>query len=288
MITPLRRITGAEDLALTEAHEAIARPRRGKIAWEDFSPEEFAPEVLDRAANAWRARALQEMHSLALFTQLASQLHLLGAPLDWSGAFARMIADEVRHTDLCLRFCERLGRPAHVALPTEDLHLHASEGTPLREHVRQVVIAAFCIGETLSGRMFKRALRAATVPLARDVVRAIVIDETFHGELGWELGALLMREDADVPRERAALNASLPALVRHFAGLCLARAAPAWARGEPEFEPSPNFGTLTAAGYARAFFDGMEEDVVPGLVSIGLVEAEPAYRDLLAGLPARP
>jgi len=45
-------------------------------------------------------------------------------------------------------------------------------------------------------------------------------------------------------------------------------------------------GTLSDAGYGRAFFDGMEEDVVPGLEAIGLIEARPAYADLLASLPA--
>ena len=40
--------------------------------------------ALDEAAALWQDRAVQEMHSLALFTELTSQLHLLGAPLDWT------------------------------------------------------------------------------------------------------------------------------------------------------------------------------------------------------------
>jgi len=35
---------------------------------------------------------------------------------------------------------------------------------------------------------------------------------------------------------------------------------------------------LSDAGYARDFFIGMDEDVVPGLVAIGLPEAEAAWR----------
>ncbi len=282
----LQRVSGAEGLALTEEHEAVARPRKGEVHWEAFDRSAFADDVLDAAAALWRERASQEMHSLALFTQIASQLHLLGAPLDWSGAFARMIADEVRHTDLCLRMCEALGRPQPPELDATSLHLR--ERLSPRAHVRHTIVAAFCIGETISGRMFKRALRAATVPLAREVVTAILIDETFHGELGWELGALLMRDDGDAfVEERGALAAELPSLFRHFATLCLATRGPSWARAEPEVDPGDNFGTLSDAGYARAFFDGMEEDVVPGLVAIGLSEAEPAYRALVAELEAQ-
>src|SRR5215472_1188815 len=166
----LRRASGAPDLELTRAHELVVRPRRGKIVWERFARGDYPDALVLEAAEAWSARAVQEYHSLSLFTQLASQVHLLGAPLDWAGAFARMIADEVRHTELCARMAEALGAPA-TNIDAEELPLPVV-GPSLRGHVRHAVIAAFCIGETLSGRMFRRCLRAATVPLAKQVVKA--------------------------------------------------------------------------------------------------------------------
>ena len=276
----LKRVSG-DALALTEEHEAIVRPRKGEIHWDAFDRGAYAAADLDSAASLWRERAVQEMHSLALFTALTSQLHLLGAPLDWSGAFARMIADEVRHTDLCIRMCEALGRPAPPEI--EEAELRVLAPTSPRAHVRSAIVAAFCIGETISGHMFRRALKAANVPLAREVVAAIVVDETFHGELGWELGALLMRSDGPgFEVERAALARDLPDLFRHYATLCGAPPGPTWARREREVDDGANFGTLTDAGYARAFFDSMEADVVPGLVAIGLPEAEAAYAALVS------
>jgi hypothetical protein len=285
----LKRVSGGrvgEDaLALTEEHEAIARPRKGEIHWDGFDRTAYAEEDLEGAADLWLTRAVQEMHSLALFTEIASQLHLLGAPLDWSGAFARMIGDEVRHTDLCMRMCEVLGRPAAPEIDPERLHL--LEHSSPRARVRSTIVAAFCIGETISGHMFRRALKVTDVPLAREVVSAIVIDETFHGELGWELGALLMRSDGPAfEDERVKLAHELPALFRHFAGLCCASRGPTWARNEPPVDEGPNFGNLSYAGYARAFFDAMDSDVVPGLVAIGLPEAEKAHADLVALLEA--
>ncbi|CAN5613181.1 hypothetical protein BH09MYX1_BH09MYX1_63040 [soil metagenome] len=279
MAFSLVRSTGGE-LSLTDEHEALVLPRRGSIDWESFRRADYDTATLDAAGDAWRVRALQEYHSLALFTQLSSQLHLLGAPLDWSGAFARMIVDEVRHTDVCMKMCAALGREASPSIIESDLHL-VSDRT-LREQVRDVVLAAFCIGETISGRMFKGALRAATVPLARDVVSAILIDETFHGELGWELGALLMRGIED--SERAYVVSRVPFLFDHYAGLCGAKRGRAWAESEPKTQTAPNFGTLTSAGYAAAQFEGMEEDVVPGFEAIGIPEARGAWEILRAKL----
>ncbi|HEX7666155.1 MAG TPA: ferritin-like domain-containing protein [Polyangiaceae bacterium] len=274
----LQRTSDVDGLSLTQQHAVVAAPRKGRVDWASFDASAYAPDVLDRAARLWSVRATQEFHSLTLFTELAGKLQVLGAPLDWSGAFARMIADEVRHTDLCMRLCEALGRPMRPDI--DETALLLAPGDTLRVRVRDVVIAAFCIGETISGRMFKRALRAATVPVARDVVEAIVVDETFHGELGWELGALLMRDVTQ--EEHAALAARLPRVFAHYARLCLATRGRVWAMREPQEEPAPNFGALTEAGYARAFYEGMEEDVVPGLVAIGLPEAEAAWAEMVA------
>jgi hypothetical protein len=215
-----------------------------------------------------------------LFTRLASELHQLGAPLDGSGAFVRMMADETRHTELCARMAEALGAPAPATIEPDELYPHSPIAS-LRGRVRYAVIAAFCIGETLSGRMFRRCLRAATVPLACDVVRTIVDDETFHGRLGWELGALVMRgEGPEHDAERDALAHALPTLFEHYRHACCADRGEAWATSEPEHDPDPNFGTLRLAGYGRAFYEGMHKDVVPGLVAIGLPEADEAWRKL--------
>ena len=269
--------TSPGDLELARAHGAIALPRNGSIAWDAFDAREHDPATLRVAAEVWSARAAQEYHSLALFTQLSSQVHLLGAPLDWSGAFARIIGDEVRHTELCVRMAETLDSSASVSIEPDTLALPMTQ-TSLRAHVRAVILATFCIGETVSGRTFRRCLRAATVPLARDVVRTICDDETFHGRFGWEAGALLMRPDApDFAHERAAFARQLPELFAYYRDACGAARGRAWAAAGPESDLAPNFGTLTEAGYARAFFEGMDEDIVPGLVAIGFSEAEAAW-----------
>jgi hypothetical protein len=275
----LRLASADDDLELAVEHAAVAAPRRGTIDWAGFDRAAFPAEMLAAAAVDWRERARQEYHSLALFTQLSSQVHLLGAPLDWSGAFARMIADEVRHTDLCARFAEQLAPGQDVEVVAEDLHMPLNASS-LRSHVRGTIVAAFCIGETLSGRIFRRCLRAATVPLARDVVRTIVDDETFHGRVGWELCALMNRgvgEDTLIARERDELARALPELFAHYRHLCGADRGEAWARSAPEAQEEPNFGILTDQGYARSFYEGMDDDVVPGLVAIGFPEAEAAW-----------
>jgi hypothetical protein len=191
-----------------------------------------------------------------------------------------MIADEVRHTELCARFAGLLEPGVPVEIDDTALHLPILE-TSLLAHVRGTVLATFCIGETLSGRFFRRCLRATTVPLARQIVHAIVDDETFHGRLGWELLALLLRSDGDpsFPRERDALASGLRELFLHYRSLCGADPGEPWATNGEEARGDPNFGTLTARGYARSFFEGMRDDVVPGLAALGLPEAEGAWRE---------
>lgn len=286
MILPRRStVPEGDTLGLTREHELIALPRKGTIDWT-FDASKYTADQLTAARELWQHRAFTEFHSLTQFTQLASQLHLLGAPLDWSGAFARMIADEVRHAELCARFVEVLGGTGLELPSLDDVHLTVRGS--LRAHVRRTIIGAFCIGETLSGRMFKRCLAAVNVPLARDVVTAILVDETFHAELGWELAALLMRLDPAFDSERAELAAALPSLFEQFAAQCLVTRGPEWTRAQPEFEGAdePNFGGLSAAGYARAFYDGMEQDVVPGLEAIGLPEARDAWNRFVTSHPA--
>jgi hypothetical protein len=274
---------------LAEEHAQITKPRRGTIAWNAFDRAAFSPEVLTEAASVWRERARQEYASLALFTQLASQVQLLGAPLDWSGALARMISDEVRHTELCARFAEALEPGGRIVVDEAELHVPIATAS-LRAHVRATIVAALCIGETISGRIFRQCLRAATVPLARDVVRTIVDDETFHGRVGWEVLALLMRGDGDgaLAAERDALAAGLPDLFAHYRGVCNAERGEAWAREQEAGSATPNFGTLTERGYARCFWDGMRDDVIPALVACGLPGANEAWANASVRAPALP
>jgi hypothetical protein len=278
-----RRTDTDEPLGLTREHELIVRPRKGEVHWDQFDARTYEPAHLEAARTLWRHRAFTEFHSLTHFTQLASQVQRLGLPLEWSGAFVRMCGDEVRHTELCLRMLEALGGERDLVLPSLD-ETHLTVRGSLRAHVRSVIVSAFCIGETLSGRMFKRCLAAATVPLAREVVTAILVDETFHAELGWELAALLMRPDADFELERRELAQRLPSVFSSFAEQCLVTRHRAWTDAQPERDEGPGFGGLSDAGYAQAFFAGMEEDVVPGLEAIGFPEAPAAWQQFLATL----
>lgn len=273
-----------EALGLTREHELVTLPRKGSIDWAAFDRAQFDEKTLSDARTLWSHRAHTEFHSLTHFTQLSSQLHALGAPLDWSGAFARMINDEVRHAELCLRMVEALGGSRDLTLPSlDDVHLEVNGS--LRAHVRRTIVSAFCIGETLSGRMFKRCLAGANVPLAREVVTAILVDETFHSELGWELAALLMRPDENAAAEIADLERALPKLFEDFAAQCLATRGPEWANAAPEFDQGPNFGSLSDAGYARAFYEGMALDVVPGLEAIGLGHVRETWEAFVSSRP---
>ena len=134
MPTILSRTAVAEGdtLGLTREHELVTLPRKGTIDWASFNRSQFDEASLENARTLWSHRAFTEFHSLTQFTQLASQLHLLGAPLDWSGAFARMVSDEVRHAELCLHMVQALGGFAlgdAFAAGAVDGQLHGRHGS---------------------------------------------------------------------------------------------------------------------------------------------------------------
>ena len=277
MTFTLRRTSGIDGLSLTREHDALSTPRDGVPDWSSFQAHAYDAALVAEAASHWHGRAHTEFRSFTHFSRLLVGLQTIGAPLDWCGAMARMVSDELRHTDLCLRMSEALGGPS--TLPDEDVDALALTGA-LLPRLRVEVMGTFLLAETLSVRMFTRCLHAATVPLAREVVTGILVDETRHQTLGWELGALLMRP---APGEAAAdiiatMEAALPSLFLELATQCHATRGRGWAQRAAEVPPGENFGTLTEAGYARAFFDGMELDVVPGLMAIGLGGADVAWR----------
>jgi hypothetical protein len=270
----IRRRSDVDDLKLTREHERLV----GAVDWSSFDARLYSPEALRSAAADWQNRAFTEFHSLTHFTQLATQVQRLGAPLDWSGAMLRMASDEARHADLCMRFTALLGGPETVETAASELTRR--EQGRLVDVVRRDVLATFCIAETLSVRMFRRCLQVATVPLAKALVERILVDETLHADAGWELAALLMRDAPLAPT----LPGELVEIIVAVAQQCHASRGPDWAMTEPEHDGSDNFGTLTTAGYARAFFAGMEEDVVPGLEAIGVADAPALWQRALERL----
>ncbi|MCI0636879.1 MAG: hypothetical protein L0206_23640, partial [Actinobacteria bacterium] len=82
--------------ALTRIHDAFLSEDQSAIPWPlDTSP--YDRREVERGRRSWVLRMLDEYRSMVAFSELASQLTALGAPLDVVGATARVVRDEVRH-----------------------------------------------------------------------------------------------------------------------------------------------------------------------------------------------
>ena len=113
----------------------------------------------------------------------------------------------------------------------------------------------------------------------------MLADETLHSQLGWEIAALLGRPDPEVSDrtrelERRELAAALPGLFAFYRQAVGATDGAANAFSRPAITPGRNFGVLTAAGYARCFYQAMREEIVPQLTAIGFPEAHAAWARL--------
>lgn len=259
MIRVMRNVEGRAT-RLARVHARTTAVRSVDVALLERS--RFPTEPVRDAARAWHARALTEYASMQRFTTLAADVQRFGLPLACSTALLRMASDEARHADLCLRLAHALGGPDEFSYEA------APRPCATLDELRVTTLALFAVAETISVRMFASCARAATVPVARAAVRAILGDEIMHADAGWEIAALVVRRtgrEDDLARIVEPLERAIEGVARQ----CHAEQGPP-DEDSPDASPSPNFGTLTANGYAREFYKGIAEDVDPGFAALGI------------------
>lgn len=251
--------------------------------WPDFAAFEAAryPEALRRpAAVQWWRRAREEYRSIEEFTAVATTLARSNAPLDLLAATSRLITDEVRHATLC-------GDMAVALMPgvePEEVHPWSEEpaGWSLSPRddrdaalawAADVVVAACCIGETLSLPLYQTLSVLVTDPVPRSVVEQILRDERLHSTFGW-LCLDWFREVLSAER----WSWLQQRLSRHLAAYergCSAYSIEELAGTEVVIEPPgpdapPNLGLMPGRVYATVFYATLESEVFPRFEAAGL------------------
>jgi hypothetical protein len=99
------------------------------IDFTRFNPQQFPPELITQARAVWSVRVQTEYRSIQVMTQFAQEVLGAGDPLDVYAGAVDAIADEIRHTGLCVQMLEALGGtpmypdPLTPKEPTEFLSL---------------------------------------------------------------------------------------------------------------------------------------------------------------------
>lgn len=237
--------------------------------------EGFTDAQIAFAARAWTMRAEEEHHSAAVFADMVSLLVDADVPLDLLATLNLVVADELRHAELCTEVAARLRTtaPRSRPLPRGEPPRTAEER---RARGLDIVLVEGAIGETISSALFAAGRRAAEEPCTRAALSCVLRDEVLHARTFWEaLDALRCTwTDADRARLHARARSVLGALERDRIVPVMRRLE----RGEP-FDPAwAALGVLAPERRVEAFYGAVERRVVPRLDRLGL-EGARAWSD---------
>jgi hypothetical protein len=140
--------------------------------------------------RAWASRIVDEYRSVVVFGELFSLLAAVPAPLPALATVQRLIADELRHVQLCIKVVAWLGGLGALELELTGLGLPPSPLSP-GARALEVVSRELIVAETESLHALRAYRDATTDPGVRAVMDTIVKDELTHARAGHELAAIL-------------------------------------------------------------------------------------------------
>jgi hypothetical protein len=239
--------------------------------WDLLDPSRVSPEDLAFARDTWAARMNAEYRAVAAFAELCARAAELGLPLEVTTALSCIVQDEARHVELGAEMSERLGGPASVSLPAEDL-VFQSRRLPPDLFFARWAISNFCIGESSSVAQLQASAASDMDPCVAAVIDTLLRDEILHDRLGWALAALVLPRLGD--EERTWLGADLATAFAFYEHHHAGRLGCDGSASLPPPGPSvPNLGVLPETTQARAFYERIEQEILPRLDALGL----PAY-----------
>ena len=179
-----------------------------------FDLNRYSPALVARAAAAWLGLCQDERESVIAATTVTTDLARLGAPPAILGMAARVIEDEVRHVEVCLRVLGALGAntsatPAQGTRIARDTDAGAAtdeddDGDPrgaIEVRLARALIARFAVGQSLSAACFATARATAREPLIAWAYTELLRDEARHGAFGARAGEWVIRHWTPAQRQ---------------------------------------------------------------------------------------
>jgi hypothetical protein len=256
-----------------------------------FDRHRYAPALLARASAAWRGLCEDERASIIDATLVTTDLARLGAPPAILGMAARVIEDEVRHVEVCLRVLDaigadsavtpaegsRIGRDARGGDDDDDHGDAEEEGRKATRRIEarlaRALIARFAVGQSLSAACFATARATAREPLIAWAYTELLRDEARHGAFGARAGEWVIRHWT--PAQRQTLWSECLREMQTFeqrVGGPVIDAPPTAARGKTA---AAALGLLTPAASCGAVISSIPRWVLPHLARLGVVPPSP-------------
>jgi hypothetical protein len=178
---------GSGDPVLT----GYARALEDRLDVPAIDLERHSKEDVTAARRAWGSRVLDEWRSVVVFSELLGLLGEVAAPFETLCTVQKLIADELRHAELCARVCDWLG--GRVKVDLTGLGLPSCEGQSEVARAYEIVVRELILGEGESLGALDAYRRATTEPAVRAVFDVLVRDEAWHHLAGRRLADELRR-----------------------------------------------------------------------------------------------
>jgi hypothetical protein len=166
------------------------------MASHSFDHARYAPDLLARVAAGWRRLADEERRAVERAAHLAAELAALQAPPALLAAAARVIADEVRHLDVCATVAETLD----PAIPVRNRPMLSARRLDLvprapagEAGVARTLLADYAITKPSSAAALADARAACREPLIAWGYGEMLRDEARHATFGANAAAWILR-----------------------------------------------------------------------------------------------
>lgn len=160
------------------------------IPWDTFDASKYTKAQLDAARLYWSRRAWTEYTGVAESPAVLLRLCMEpGREIDARIFWAMQTLEETRHCMASYLFTEKLG--GYMSAPPVEqprsAHHRGIRDKVLNPNIsfEAFVLAHVCIGETVAAKMFEVRYKTTTDPVAKELVRLILKDETRHIQFGW-------------------------------------------------------------------------------------------------------
>src|SRR5258708_7401563 len=160
------------------------------VDWDQLKLEAYTEAQRYAAGLYWSRRAWSEYGAISESPSLQLRFGLENRPSDMQLFFTIRSQEEARHAEVCQTMAEKLG--GYIEKPVQQLF----EGSVSTHGVRRatlnadvplegIIAALVCTAEEIAFDVFKHLDEVTRDPVAKQVVRFIMRDESRHCAFGW-------------------------------------------------------------------------------------------------------
>jgi hypothetical protein len=160
------------------------------VSWDQLNPGSYTEEQRNAARLYWSRRAWSEYGAISESPALQIRFGVEQRPSDMQLFFTMRSQEEARHAEVCHAMAERLG--GYIDKPVQNLF----QGSVATHGVRRaalnanlplegIIAALVCTAEEIAFDVFRHLDDVTRDPVARQIVRFIMRDESRHCAFGW-------------------------------------------------------------------------------------------------------